>query len=178
MTKDSFYILFILINIKQSNLFNIFTSIPLFNLIAAYECSCAPPAPAGSRTNIYKLCDSPWVLKSMAAFSDKTMAIWCLYQGLLWTLTEITHNFLLPIILRKFKPHNYLLVQSCSLEQPHCIFLLVVFALGISLVNKKNTHRRWNGEINSRKDILVLTSGNGVISTNLNFWTEDKISGN
>lgn len=90
-------------------------------------------------TNIYKLCDPPRCLHRQNHGNMSSCPHGELFVNFDWG----NSHFLSTIILRKFKPHNYLLIRSRSLEQPHYIFLLVAFGLGISLVNKKNKQRRW-----------------------------------
>lgn len=63
---------------------------------------------------------------------------------------------ILIVILRKFKPHNYLLFESCSAGCPHCIFLLMISVVRMPLVHNEKQLRALNAEMCGGVDILHL----------------------
>lgn len=64
---------------------------------------------------------------------------------------------MLVVILGKLKSQIYLLFHFFSLEHPHCSFLLMIFVLRISLVNKEKLLRRLNTETRSEIDMFCLS---------------------
>lgn len=96
---------------------------------------------------------------------------------MLWASTKVIHDIdqMFAVILKKFKPLNYLLFHFFSFELPHCFFLLMIFVLRISLVNKEKVLRRLNAEMWWYEYVLFITLGNWIISISL---TMDRDKGN
>lgn len=64
---------------------------------------------------------------------------------------------MLVVILGKLKSQIYPLFRFFSLEHPHCSFLLTIFVLRISLVNKEKLLRGLNTETCGEIDKFYLS---------------------